>query len=212
MTGPSTPPTDEPTAPRAKAAGCADECTFAASPAGPCQDGACAMAWAASPTDPLVSYPSVAAGVSSRTPTEDRTDETPKFAIVGDFLCVEVDGCTCDGGHEFPHRDYCGLEPAISLAEMHALLAGETPRIYAEIAAERERAHAKHGDKSMESAAWDDMKRLRILMEEVGEIAKVFNELDLGVITLAVARQQCRKECIQTAAMATAWAEGAGRG
>lgn len=109
-----------------------------------------------------------------------------------------------------------GYYPLLDFADTVAAASrtpdGETPGIYAEIAAERDRAHAKHGAKSMESAAWDDMKRLRILMEEVGEIAKVFNEFDLGVITLAEARQQCRRECIQTAAMATAWAEGAGRG
>lgn len=79
--------------------------------------------------------------------------------------------------------------------------------IWDEIASERIRAHAKHGDKSMESAPWSDMKRLRILVEEVGEVARVFNEWDLGRYTTAGAMGQARVELIQVAAMAGAWAD-----
>jgi hypothetical protein len=79
--------------------------------------------------------------------------------------------------------------------------------IYAEIRAERERAHAKHGETSMESAPVDDPtgRRFRILSEEVGEIAKEFNdaEHDRRPVDLA----KVRNELIQTAAMATAWAD-----
>lgn len=77
--------------------------------------------------------------------------------------------------------------------------------VYAEVRAERERAHAKHGHTSMESCPPDDYRRLAILAEEVGEVAREFNEghhrgtgPDLDLL---------RKELIQTAAMATAWAD-----
>lgn len=77
--------------------------------------------------------------------------------------------------------------------------------IYAEVKAERERAHAKHGDKSMESERPDAEKRLRILMEEVGEVAREFNEADIHDRPVDLAL--LRSELIQTAAMATAWAD-----
>lgn len=48
--------------------------------------------------------------------------------------------------------------------------------VWDECQAERERAHAKHGDTSMESLAVDDLTRLTVLMEEVGEVASEFNE------------------------------------
>ncbi|NGZ99421.1 hypothetical protein G5V59_00350 [Nocardioides sp. W3-2-3] len=48
--------------------------------------------------------------------------------------------------------------------------------VYAEVAAERERAHALHGRNSMESAPVTSYHRYTILAEEVGEIAKEFNE------------------------------------
>lgn len=79
--------------------------------------------------------------------------------------------------------------------------------VWDEVAAERARAHAKHGAKSMESAAWDDMKRLRILIEEVGEVARAFNEWDLGLASRAETRADVRAELIQVAAMAGAWAD-----
>lgn len=82
--------------------------------------------------------------------------------------------------------------------------------VYREIRAERERAHAKHGATSMESAPADDPtgRRLRILVEEVGEVAREFNdaEHDQRQVDLAL----LRKELIQTAAMAAAWADAIG--
>jgi NTP pyrophosphatase (non-canonical NTP hydrolase) len=84
--------------------------------------------------------------------------------------------------------------------------------IYDEIRAERDRAHAKHAETSMEAQPIDALLRLAILMEEVGEVAKEFNEArhraarggpDLDITAL-------RKELIQTAAMATAWADACG--
>lgn len=77
--------------------------------------------------------------------------------------------------------------------------------IYAEVAAERERAHSKHGAASMEAQPAADLMRLPILMEEVGEVAKEFN--DARCEDGAVDLYKLRKELIQTAAMATAWAD-----
>lgn len=77
--------------------------------------------------------------------------------------------------------------------------------IYAEVAAERARAHAKHQETSMEAQPPAALLRLAILMEEVGEVAKEFNEgrhrgtgPDLG---------RLRTELVQVAAMSAAWAD-----
>lgn len=57
--------------------------------------------------------------------TEKRSEETPKFVVVGDYLCVETGGCTCGANHsETGPEPYCGLEPALPLAEVHAWLTG----------------------------------------------------------------------------------------
>lgn len=74
-----------------------------------------------------------------------------------------------------------------------------------EIENERMRAHRKHGVTSMESMAPDDLQRLAILLEEVGEVAKEYNEA--RHVGLPVNRVLLRKELIQVAAMATAWAD-----
>ncbi len=75
----------------------------------------------------------------------------------------------------------------------------------AEFAAERRRAHQKHGKNSQEGNAWDSRKSLTILVEEVGEVAKVFNERDLRNLTDVQAQQELRKELIQTGAMCLVW-------
>jgi NTP pyrophosphatase (non-canonical NTP hydrolase) len=79
------------------------------------------------------------------------------------------------------------------------------PKVYEDVRDERKRAHEKHRATSMEAFPPDDMNRLAILTEEVGEVAKEFNEarhygrdVDLG---------RLRKELVQTAAMAVAWAD-----
>lgn len=77
--------------------------------------------------------------------------------------------------------------------------------IYDEVRAERDRAHAKHGDKSMESWAADDYARLAILTEEVGEVAREFNEAEIHGGNLD--QPALRAELVQVAAMATAWAD-----
>lgn len=70
---------------------------------------------------------------------------------------------------------------------------------------ERVRAHAKHGNTSMESSSPDTYRRLSILAEEVGEVAAEFNDAEhenrpVDIVAL-------RKELIQVAAMAGAWAD-----
>lgn len=63
---------------------------------------------------------------TTETPAEPAV---PKFAIVGDYLCVDVGKCTCGCGVEpFGHEPYCGVEPAASLAEMDALLRADAAR------------------------------------------------------------------------------------
>ena len=77
--------------------------------------------------------------------------------------------------------------------------------VFDEARKERERAHAKHGDKSMESWAADDYARLAILTEEIGEVAREFNEASLG--SRPIAFGALRTELIQVCAMAGAWAD-----
>lgn len=79
--------------------------------------------------------------------------------------------------------------------------------VYDEIKTERWRAHEKHGPKSMENGAAEDPtgRRLRILLEEVGEVAREFNDAEIEDRPVDLAK--LRKELIQTAAMAAAWAD-----
>lgn len=87
--------------------------------------------------------------------------------------------------------------------------------IWLEVRDERVRAHEKHGDTSMESADYDDLNRLAIVMEEVGEVAKEFNDYrhmvgrhpQLARPASDVLCMQLRNELIQLAAMAGAWAD-----
>ena len=82
--------------------------------------------------------------------------------------------------------------------------------IWHRVALERIDAHDKHGLTSMEAAPADDPtgRRYRILVEEVGEVAKEFNdaEHDKRPVNL----EKLRKELIQVAAMAGAWADACG--
>jgi NTP pyrophosphatase (non-canonical NTP hydrolase) len=56
----------------------------------------------------------------------------------------------------------------------------------------------------MESLAVDDLTRLTVLVEEVGEVARVFNE---GRHSPPADFRALRAELIQVAAMAGAWAD-----
>lgn len=73
------------------------------------------------------------------------------------------------------------------------------------IKAEAIRAHVLHGDQSMFYG--DDYKGLRILVEEVGEVARAMNELALGNLTQEEYKNQIEKELIQTGAMVLTWIE-----
>lgn len=83
-------------------------------------------------------------------------------------------------------------------------LVRDADSIYVEIAAERARAHAKHGDRSMEAMPATNLYRLAILLEEVGEVAKVYNDTTPNT---QVSITDLRAELIQVAAMAAAWAD-----
>lgn len=76
--------------------------------------------------------------------------------------------------------------------------------VWEEARQERIRAHRKHGDTSMESQAPDAWRRYMILAEEVGEVAKEYNDADHEGRPVDLAK--LRKELIQVAAMAGAWA------
>lgn len=89
-------------------------------------------------------------------------------------------------------------------------------RIWVDVEMERRRAHAKHGETSMESLPITDMTRLSVLMEEVGEVAREFNEATLRTHARQLPQAEreqsvdmaaLRKELIQVAAMAGAWAD-----
>lgn len=93
---------------------------------------------------------------------------------------------------------------------------GAGATVWAEIVAERHSAHRKHGATSMESCDRFADRRLRVLLEEVGEVATVLNDRehdhaypnrpqqwhddveDNAVVDL-------RHELVQVAAMAVAW-------
>lgn len=65
------------------------------------------------------------------------------------------------------------------------------------------RAHRKHGDRSILYGS--DEKALRILVEEVGEVSRELNELDLGNRTEIDYMVNLQKELLQVAAMAVTW-------
>lgn len=54
---------------------------------------------------------------------------------------------------------------------------------------------------------WDGGQWSDVLMEEVGEVSRVLNELRHRHINAGEAKAQLRKELVQVAAMACAWAE-----
>lgn len=90
---------------------------------------------------------------------------------------------------------------------------GNISSIYNEIHNERVRAHYKHGPdgNSMEQKNWDSERWLPVLMEEVGEVARVFCERNLGKYgpwdetQHRAVTKDLREELIQVAAMAAAW-------
>jgi hypothetical protein len=78
-----------------------------------------------------------------------------------------------------------------------------TPLTLSAVQAEATRAHILHGIKSMLHG--NDDRRCRILVEEVGEVAKELNDADAE--GRPVDRDRLERELIQVAAMATTWIE-----
>ena len=81
----------------------------------------------------------------------------------------------------------------------------EASRAYNDFAAERVRAHLKHGSGSTEGRDWDSPLFVTIVGEEFGELCKAKNEFALGNITSEQLRVELRKEAIQTGAMLASW-------
>jgi len=73
------------------------------------------------------------------------------------------------------------------------------------VQAEATGAHAKHGDHSMLGPSQTDDRRLAILTEEVGEVARELNDAAIG--DRPIDRDKLVKELIQVAAMAATWVE-----
>lgn len=71
------------------------------------------------------------------------------------------------------------------------------------INAEATRAHVRHGQMSMMNGTND--RRHRILVEEVGEVARELNDAEIEA--RAVDRDKLVKELVQFAAMAAIWIE-----
>jgi NTP pyrophosphatase (non-canonical NTP hydrolase) len=84
---------------------------------------------------------------------------------------------------------------------------------YLDIRRERERAHAKWADNgtSMETEEWDAPRWLAVLVEEVGEVARVFNEERHGHLTRPEMMKELRTELVQTCAMECAWIDAIDR-
>ena len=96
-------------------------------------------------------------------------------------------------------RDY---PPTESDIPMH----GFSP--YHELHRERIRAHAKHKDKpggSMEMKPYTDPDWLPVVVEEVGEVAKVICDHRHGLLTDVDHRRELREELVQVGAMVAAW-------
>ncbi len=67
-------------------------------------------------------YPVLPLG-EKRPPVSPITDDGRQVEVMAGYLVVPVEGCTCDGGGEFPLRAECGYEPAVPLAEVEAAIA-----------------------------------------------------------------------------------------
>lgn len=59
------------------------------------------------------------------TMTNPRT-EAAEFAVIGEWFCGHVDGCTCAGGtleSSYAHEQGCGWEPLAKVDEVRSVLA-----------------------------------------------------------------------------------------
>lgn len=71
--------------------------------------------------------------------------------------------------------------------------------VYHDVASERYRAAQKHSNGSIELASADDPRWWHVVVEELGEVARAFQE----------SPERLHEELVQLAAMATAWAASA---
>lgn len=81
-------------------------------------------------------------------------------------------------------------------------------RPYHDFDVERHRAHAKHKDKlggSMEMKSYDEPDWLAVVVEEVGEVAKVLCDHRHGLISDDELPIRLREELVQVGAMTAAW-------
>lgn len=78
---------------------------------------------------------------------------------------------------------------------------------YSDFHLERLRAHQKHDERdgSMERKTWWNPIWLPVLVEEVGEVARVLCENELGNIRDETTRARLREELVQVGAMTAAW-------
>lgn len=80
---------------------------------------------------------------------------------------------------------------------------------YSDMHRERIRAHAKHDERdgSMERKPYDHPIWLPVLVEEVGEVARVLCDNELGLMVGTDVRAKMREELVQVGAMVAAWIE-----
>lgn len=83
-------------------------------------------------------------------------------------------------------------------------------QLYGDVHRERIRAHEKHdaAGGSMERRPWHDGMWLPVLTEEIGEVARVLCDFELGVAGAFLdgsPADKLREELVQVAAMACAW-------
>jgi NTP pyrophosphatase (non-canonical NTP hydrolase) len=79
---------------------------------------------------------------------------------------------------------------------------------YGDLHRERIRAHNKHKSAphgSMEVKSWEHPIWLPVVTEEIGEVARVICDNELGLLDLAEVRAKLREELVQVGAMVAAW-------
>lgn len=95
------------------------------------------------------------------------------------------------------------MSEAIGVPDETDAITVSTHRLALEVAAGRRKAHAKHGDTSIEGSG-NDFEFLAILTEEVGEVAEALNDHrhDPAYPLLT----NLRAELVDVATVAVAWA------
>lgn len=83
---------------------------------------------------------------------------------------------------------------------------------YSDMHRERIRAHDKHAANggSMEVKPWTHSVWLAVLTEEIGEVARVICDRELGLLIDTEARMRLTEELTQVGAMTAAWLDALG--